>query len=187
MNIKRAIILSAILAILLLGLATLTIISQKEKQQAAGALRLARSLDVHSQEETDLQARVTANPRDDGAYVALGSFYFFHGKFDESQAAFEEAVSLNPRNESALLQLANLYRYRGQYVKSEDEFLKALRQNPDHENIYVDLGKLYRNMQRFADAERMFQTALRMHPQDDTIYSYGLGYLYLDMGKLDKA
>ncbi len=111
--------------------------------------------------------------------------YFQVGEYDKSTRAYELALQKDGNAIGALAGRANLYRYHGQYAEAEKLLLKAVSVAPKNGWLHIELGKLYRNYNKHAEAEAEFAKAEEVDPTNDQIYSYGLGYLYRDEGKLD--
>src|SRR3989344_5695947 len=127
------------------------------------------------------------NPEEVNALVALGWQNYPIGKYDEAQKLFEQAINLAPDNPAGYMGLGNILRYRGNFEDSEKAYKKVLSLTPDDVQPYIELGKLYRAWHKWDEAEKSLLKAAKMKPDYDQIYSYGLGYLYRDEGRMQEA
>ncbi len=119
--------------------------------------------------------------------IELGNNFIDIGNYKNSEYYFLKAKEISPDKVDSFLGLGFLYRYQGFMEKSLNEYESALKIDPGSSALYMEIGKLYRNWERYEDAKKAFQKAIELDPLNDSVYSYGLGYLYRDIGDLATA
>ena len=119
---------------------------------------------------------------------------------DDSVAAAREALRFDPGNVSALVFLADIQRIEAAHLdqpadvgqrlrlgqSAADAYRTALRLNPLDDTIEASLGLTFDLMYRYPEAYICYAAALRNQPYNGRFW-YGLGNLFWDNGRLEKA
>ncbi len=126
------------------------------------------------------------NPRDAGAYAALGWCYKQQGKYTQAEVMLRKAIELNPQNEWVYIELGWCYSDQGEQAQAEEFFKKAIEVNPQNVSAYVDLARCYREQGEQTQAEKIYKKAIAIAPRSDRAYA-GLADCYREQEKSDLA
>jgi tetratricopeptide (TPR) repeat protein len=137
-------------------------------------------------DEESLRKAIEIDPKNSGAYFALGVLYRGQGNFDQAEESFKKAIESNPENENAYVHLGWLNRSRNKFPQAEVFFKKAIELNPKSDDAYHGLGWLYVLQKKFPEAEASFKKAMELNPKNDNSYT-DLGMLYKRQDKLSQA
>ncbi len=94
-------------------------------------------------------------------------------KFDEAQAAFEEARTLRPGNSLVYFHLAQIHERRREMEPAIANLRRAIALSPREPQYYFRLALLQAQLQRFHDAQQAVEDLLRARP------GYAPAYLLL--------
>jgi tetratricopeptide (TPR) repeat protein len=94
-------------------------------------------------------------------------------RFEDAQAAFEEARKLRPGNALVHFHLAQIHEHRREIEPAIANLRRAIAINPREPRFYFRLALLQTQLQRFHDAEQAVQDLLRVRP------GYAPAYLLL--------
>ena len=90
-----------------------------------------------------LEEKVTANPGDAQAWVALGNAYFDLDNPTKAVAAYQKALTINPNLADVWTDLGVMQRSLSQPEQALASFSKAVSINPRHEIALLNQGVVY--------------------------------------------
>jgi len=112
----------------------------------------------------------------------LGVAYYFHKQRREALAAFDRALRLNPDLVSALI-FSGIANYELSKPAQATKLLeRAVELSPADPLAHTWLAHCYSAQTRFREAADHFLLASRHSPNDVDIW-YGLGHIYLELGR----
>jgi tetratricopeptide (TPR) repeat protein len=135
---------------------------------------------------TDAYKRaIQLNPYRDDSYIELGNLYIAEEQYEEATELYQEAVRLNPDASNNYF-LGQVYLLQERYREAETQFTTVDRMMPEDPAGRYGIGLVYSREGRHEAAVQEFQQALAL---DDEFYDAHaeLGYVYADMGEMDKA
>jgi Tfp pilus assembly protein PilF len=115
----------------------------------------------------------------------MGAAYYYKGRKDLSQVAFEKALVLNPNLSSAIGNLATVYFTNGQLDKSLRLQSKSASINPKNYIPFQISGWIYRILGNQVEARKWMDQSLSIQKDPVTYEQYG--YSYLSDGLTDEA
>ena len=83
-------------------------------------------------EEEKLQKATVTNPKDDKAYLLLGSYYLDSARFQEAEETFKKAIMVDPGNDSAYFGLGRCYAETARFKEAEEQFQKTVHLRHEH-------------------------------------------------------
>jgi len=89
------------------------------------------------------QKVVAADPKNEGAWVALGNDYFDLQQAQSAVDAYAKALALVPNNPDVLTDQGVMYRQLGAFDKAVADFKQASTLNPKHVQSWFNLGIVY--------------------------------------------
>jgi tetratricopeptide (TPR) repeat protein len=92
---------------------------------------------------TQLDARISANPRDAQAQFKRGTVLVHLNRDDEAISAFVALTQRYPELPEPYNNLAALYAKEGRYTEAREALETATKANPDYGLAYENLGDLY--------------------------------------------
>ena len=118
--------------------------SRETESSAAPSLADAGSATPSVDELTELRNATKVNPRDEEAWVRLGTNLAYRASTDEASSlealdAYERALALDPNNAEALKGMGDLHFDRHEYKDAIPFFTKYLTKDDDA-NVYLRLG-----------------------------------------------
>ena len=137
-------------------------------------------------EEEKLQKATVTNPKDDKAYLLLGSYYLDSARFQEAEETFKKAIMVDPGNDSAYFGLGRCYAETARFKEAEEQFQKAVALNPQNYKAYTELGLYYLSEGRLQDIEDKLKKIIERDPSDGKAYSL-LGQYYMYVGRNQEA
>ena len=111
------------------------------------------------------------------AYSSIGSAYYYKGRKDLCQVAFEKALVLNPNLSSAIGNLATAYFANGQLDKSLRLQLKSAAINPKNYIPFQIAGWIYRILGNQIEARKWMDQSLSIQKDPATYEQYAYSYL----------
>jgi len=138
------------------------------------------------QKEASLKEPLQLNPRDYGAYIALGRFYINQDKITDAEEVFKKAIEINPQGADGYLGLGACYARQERFSETEELCKKALELNPGNYDSYIALGTCYNSQAKFEQSEKLFKKAIEINPQKEDAY-LGLGWSYESQGRNAQA
>jgi hypothetical protein len=115
---------------------------------------------------TQLKARVTKNPRDIAALVALGNLYFDASKFDQAAGYYKSALALDPTNPEVRNDEAAALHANGNDLDALREVDRVLTERPNFPQALFNRGIILGSMGRRSDAVLAYRQFLRVAPKD---------------------
>jgi tetratricopeptide (TPR) repeat protein len=140
----------------------------KDPKEPQPHLYLAQLYDQTGQTDYAEKEYLTAtnlSPLSLRALVALGDFYFDHGRLPEAEKEYQE--SLRAAKTARGYWGVGLVCWReGRYAEAESAFLKAEALEPSSAHAHIMLGLLYTDTKRNREALRELQTGLKIEPEN---------------------
>jgi tetratricopeptide (TPR) repeat protein len=92
----------------------------------------------------DMNQRIVAkDPKNAGAWIALGNDYFDTRQFQKSIDAYGAALKLQPNNPDVLTDQGVMYEQLGDYDRALANFEQASRTNPTHVQSVFNIGVVW--------------------------------------------
>lgn len=104
------------------------------------------------------------NPKDPGAWIALGDLLRKLSRYEEALQAYQLAQTLAPANTVIRNNVANLYLETGDTTRALGQYRSLLRQDSSAVDIWFNLGVLYANMGRDEEAREAWNQVLERQP-----------------------
>lgn len=115
---------------------------------------------------TNLEAEVTANPRNYQAWVQLGHLYFDSNQHDKAITSYNESLKYHDGDANLLTDLGVMYRRTKQPHKAIEFFDKAQAMDPRHEPSRFNEGIVrYYDLQDVAGAIASWEEMLTINPE----------------------
>lgn len=170
---------SIILVIILLGLATRTVIRNREwKNQDTLWLATAKYSPSSAQNHNnlgDVYARgkdynkaveeftkaIEINPRYADAYHNLGNTYISLGNIDKAELSYQKALEFNPKLWQSYAQLAAIKASRGGWEEAEEIMLRGISVVPNSD-LWRVMGEIYTHEGENEKAKKAFDEAVRL-------------------------
>lgn len=188
--IKNKKVLYIIMAVIIIALATRTLIRNKDWQnQDTLWLSAAKSSPSSSQNHNnlgDLYARqgdyqkaieefkkaIEIKPNYGDAYHNLANIY--HQIDDNEQAIenYQKALSFNPNLWQSYQNLAATYFEQKDFAKSLEYIGKAIQINPQGEELYINASIIYIKLNENEKAKELLQKALQINPENEKVKSF---------------
>jgi tetratricopeptide (TPR) repeat protein len=112
----------------------------------------------------------------------LGLSLYYQSKLDEARAAFQNALRFKPELFVPNFFLGRIYFDVSRYQDAVTVIKTALRAQPDHREARLLLGASLVGLSRVDEASSLYTALARENPRDAEAY-YGLGLIYLDLGR----
>jgi cytochrome c-type biogenesis protein CcmH/NrfG len=129
----------------------------------ASVLRLARNYAHVGQEEVEKDtylATIARRPHCWQPYWWLATWYFRHGRFEESAVAYREMIYRAPELYRGYQSLGGILVLRGAYTQAIDTLKRAIALRPDA-IAFDNLGTAYFNSRRLDDAVAAYNQAFQ--------------------------
>ena len=129
---------------------------------------------------------IELNRERDDLRLELGNLYYAEDRYVEALTEYKEAVRINPVSSSNHYSLGQGYLKLGYFSAAEKEFRTVLRLEPNSPYGNYGQGLVLSKRKDFRQALEKLEAAVRI---DDRFYdAYAeIGYIYADMGEIDKA
>lgn len=132
-----------------------------------------------------LQKSLKIDPNRDTTHLTLGNIYYSEDRFTDARDAYEKAVKLNSSSTNRF-SLGQGYLASDQYDEAIGQFEAVRRMEPTKPYAEFGLGQAYAKQGRYGEALDAFQRSLSIRFDYYDAYSE-MGYVYADMGNMDKA
>lgn len=114
---------------------------------------------------TRLEATVLAEPKNHGAWVALGNEYFDSHQAKKSVDAYARALALKPEDPNVLTDQGVMYRELGQFDRAIANFQKANAIQPTHVQSLFNLGVVYASdLHKHEEAAKAWNKVIAVAP-----------------------
>lgn len=121
------------------------------------------------------------------AWNSLADCYRKLEKYDEAIEYYEYALAINPIDAYANINLTNIYYDSEQYLKAIETLNEAIVNGmPENNDTCTILADCYYNLEQPLKAEKLYRRAIDFNPDDTNAWS-GLGFIYSDSQRYDKA
>ena len=132
------------------------------------------------------QEAIRVYPTRDNFHLKLGDIYAKAGNKDSATAEYQAAVKLNSTSADNRYSLGQMYLAAGQLNAAKEQFTKVVNYAPRSATGYYGLGQAARQAGDFPEAVIQLKKAIDADKTFNNAY-LELGYVYADMGLLDKA
>ena len=134
----------------------------------------------------ELEKATALNPSEGTAYLDLGWYYAFTGRFEEAISNLGKAIELDPLNLDYNIDLADIYRLARQFDKSREigERLRTLY--PNNSDTYWILGMAYYHLGHYRKAMDSFEETARLAEDQEWPVAH-VAMALARMGKLQAA
>jgi cytochrome c-type biogenesis protein CcmH/NrfG len=116
-------------------------------------------------------------PRDGGAWFALGLAYGHLSRYDDEISAYREALRIYPKDAKAWFLLGGAYISLKRYEDAISAYREGLQIDPEDAGAWFLLGAAYGHLKRYEDAISAYREALRIDSKDAKAWS-ALGRAY---------
>jgi cytochrome c-type biogenesis protein CcmH/NrfG len=111
------------------------------------------------------QQAVQSDPKNTGAWIALGNDYFDSGKPQQAVDAYAKALELDPDNPDVLTDQGVMYRDLKAFDKAIANWEKAQKVNPKHIQSLYNLGVVYaHDMKQPGKAQKAWKKVIELAP-----------------------
>ncbi len=129
---------------------------------------------------------ISVYPTRDTFHISLGDVYLSKNNLADAQKEYVAAVRLNPNSTDSRYALGQVYLDSGRYDEAAVQFKQVAQLSPNSASGYYGLGQAFRKKGEYADAISQLNKALSVNKGFDNAIGE-LGYVYADMGDMDKA
>jgi len=137
-------------------------------------------------QRSQLEALVTAYPRDERARNAYGIFLFGQQEYEPAIAEYEAATNINPNFAPPYNQLGYALRAVRDFEGAEEAFRRYTELIPNQPNPYDSYAELLMKMGRFEESIAKYEQALDVDP--NFVASYvGISNNRMFMGEMEEA
>lgn len=151
------------------------------------ALALQKLDEPASKLETALQQCSSLHgTKDADALLAYGKYLMQSNKFEQAEAAFNNAITQDPGLADTYSALAGLYQQQGDLLEAERIYQLAIRKQPNHWQPLQALAVFHLERGRLEESLRLFQQVVQLLPENATALT-NLGTVYLLQGQLQAA
>ena len=117
---------------------------------------------------TRIEAAVLADPKNFGAWFALGNEYFDTHQHQKSVDAYAKGLALHPNEPNVLTDQGVMYRDLGQFDKALANFQKANKLDPSHVQSLINIGVVYStNLNKPAEAAKAWNKVIAIAPNSE--------------------
>lgn len=153
------------------------LLSERTTPQAlAGLASTLEAQGNYALAENYLLDAVGLEPGNWQTLLALGEFYYWRCRYEDSLRVLRQVLALSPGNARAHLVLGAAYAQSGNTEASLRETSKAIEISPSR-GAYRDLGLIYHSVGRYDDAAAAFLRALELGEDDHATWG-SLGETY---------
>jgi tetratricopeptide (TPR) repeat protein len=145
-----------------------------------GVLTFQRNADYQS-EVTLTQGALAANPRNDRAYLNLGTFSSRQGQTAEAIGYYKKALAIDPRAADTHYNLAAVLDQAGRADEAIEQYQQAVRLRPDFPTAQYHLGLDLAKSGRMEDALGPLERAVRLQP-DSAAARRSLAAVHVQLG-----
>lgn len=132
------------------------------------------------------QTALKRNPADGDMQLALGNLFYGKERYPEAVDAYRKAAERDPGSSTAHYSLGEGLMQLGRYDEAARSYSRVIRLEPNSPHGYLGLGKVYARQGSGRAAIAQFDTALSK--QRDYYEAVAeKGYVYADLGQIDKA
>lgn len=125
--------------------------------------------DETSQAILNLEAEVTANPKNFQSWISLGHLYFDSNQPEKAIAAYNKSLELHSGDANLLTDLGVMYRRTKQPEKAIEFFNQAIEKDPGHQPSRFNKGiVLMYDLNDPQGAIAAWEELLRLNPQAKT-------------------
>lgn len=120
-----------------------------------------------SQQLSDLQLKLKANPLDLKSWLNLGAVYKIGGDYPHALAAWGFVIDTLPTGQAAYFNRADLYmNFLKDYPAAEADYKKIISMNPNVIDAYQDLFYLYRDLYKTntSNAKNILEEGIKNNP-----------------------
>lgn len=143
-----------------------------------GSPILAQDVDP---QETELKQKVTANPNDVEAVVALAEYYYNAYLDKEALEMWQKALPLKPKDlASVYFKMSQSYRYLKDWPKALETAQKAVGIKPESDQYLNGLGAVYYESGDNNKALEQYKKAVLLKA-DYNVYHSNIGKAYFDL------
>lgn len=112
-----------------------------------------------------LETAVLADPKNLGAWTALGNEYFDSHQPKKAVDAYARALALKPDDPNVLTDQGVMYRQLGQFDKALATFQKANQLQPSHVQSLFNIGVVYASdLEKPAEAAKAWNKVIALAP-----------------------
>lgn len=116
-------------------------------------------------EEGRLRAHLQRNPKDDGAWHALGLIAYNAGKLPQAVQCIEAAIACNGKLALYYRNIGEMYRRMGQFDKAKHAGQRAAKLAPGDLDAHYNLGLAYTDAEDYRKAIECYRRALKLNPR----------------------
>ena len=117
--------------------------------------------------ERDYKEVIRIAPKNQEAYLFLGTLYAKRGDYEQGRKVFEQLIALDPQSFLGYYYAGRTMLAAGNYSAAERYYNKALDLNPQSELALLDLAALREDQGRRDDAVAIYKKILQINPNDD--------------------
>ncbi len=117
--------------------------------------------------------------------LQMGWIYFGLDDYDKAEQWLNNAFDLQPHTYDVNDGLIMLYLARRQYKQAIEHSLEWLSMSPDNHAVLSNAGLVELSSGNYQQAQQYYQESIEIQQTIDN--SIGLGYIYWETGRLDKA
>ena len=115
-----------------------------------------------------IEAVVLADPKNHGAWVALGNDYFDSHQPQKAVVAYEKALALKPEDPNVITDQGVMFRDLGQFDKALANFQKANKIQPSHLPSLMNIGVVYSsNLNKPDEAAKAWNRIITIAPASE--------------------
>lgn len=113
---------------------------QKQEQKGPGASPPGAAQMVTPGEMRLLEEAAKANPKNAGAWAALGNALMDSGRFSEAIDAYKKSLDIDPKNVDVRVDMGTCYKNIAKPELAIEEYRRALKINPNHPFAHRNSG-----------------------------------------------
>jgi len=165
------------------------VLSEKNKQQPAGNIHLARYYMLKGEYQTArnlLQKSIKEKANNTQIYTLLGDISYELKEFDQARKEYEIALRYDRKNIKATIGLANTKFVEGKFKESLNLYQQALKADPNSLDIMLKIAENYKMLAEEEQAYKYYNRILSKNSSNvDAIYN--LAVINDTIGETDKA
>lgn len=136
---------------------------------------------IFSLAQNEIQAQISATPKDARVYVLAGSFYIGTQQPGQALTSLKKADELSPNKQSIEVSLAEAYLQTGDIPKSLEILKKAYESSTDNKNVRNSYIKALVISGKESEAREMFKDDLSIFESDQ------MAQIYYSLKQYDKT
>ncbi|MDR4483501.1 MAG: tetratricopeptide repeat protein [Nitrospirales bacterium] len=140
----------------------------------------------NTEAEVQYQRVLELDPKNDGLYVKLASYYQATQKWKESEEVYQLLATRNPTSEMPQILLGEFYTFMGDRAKALAHFQSGVELNPKSDPAKHSLINFYLDHQQWDDAENLVKS-LSEAKSKNIVTKVFMARLLLGRGNVDEA